>query len=91
MAILDTSKELSFVDTPLDHWNTVVYKVRARDAYDFSPFSTVTVEAVQHFPDFKMKIGGEIKSSANGWVKVDGELRKMLDMWIKVNGQLKKI
>jgi hypothetical protein len=42
-------------------------------------------------PNISMRINGELKTYADGWVKVDGELRHITDMWTRVGGELKKI
>lgn len=82
---------LETVDNPLEEWNTVAYRVRAYDTIDYGPYSNIVTSDVQHFPDFQMKINGELKSSADGWVKVGGELRKIDSIWTRINGVLKKI
>lgn len=43
------------------------------------------------FPDFKMKVDGQLKTSENGWVKVGNELKGIDKIWIKVGGILKEI
>ena len=43
------------------------------------------------FPEFIMKIDGQLKTSENGWVKVDEQLKTIDKMWTKVDGQLKEV
>lgn len=42
-------------------------------------------------PNIKMRIDGELKKYADGWVKVDGAKRHVTDMWTKVDGELIKL
>ena len=43
------------------------------------------------FPELKMKIDGQLKTSENGWVKIGGQLKEIDKMWTKVDGQLKEV
>lgn len=43
------------------------------------------------FPELKMKVDGQLKTSENGWVKVDEQLKTIDKMWTKVDGQLKEV
>lgn len=49
------------------------------------------VKKERAFPDFKMKIDSELKSSDNGWVKIDGQLKEIDKIWIKADGTLKEV
>lgn len=43
------------------------------------------------FPDFKIRQGGQLKSSVDGWARVNGQLKQIQQMWVRVNGQLKEV
>ena len=43
------------------------------------------------FPEFKMRIGGVLKTSENGWVKINGQLREIDTIWTKINGALREV
>lgn len=43
------------------------------------------------FPELKMKIDGQLKTSENGWVKIDGQLKNIDKIWVKVDGVLKGV
>lgn len=43
------------------------------------------------FPEIKMRINGQLKTSENGWVKANGQLREIETMWVRVNGAIKEV
>lgn len=43
------------------------------------------------FPELKMKVDGQLKTSENGWAKIDNQLKAIDKIWIKVDGQLKGV
>ena len=49
------------------------------------------VRGARVFPDFKLKVDGQLKASDNGWVKVNGQLKAIDRIWVKANGQLKEV
>ena len=89
--ILNGLSVLTYTDSILTTYNTVRYRVRAYDDTAYSIYNESTLRTVQHFPDFKMKIGGVLKSSDSGWVKINGELKQISTITIKDNGVLKEV
>jgi len=89
--ILNGLSVLTHTDSILTTYNTVKYRVRAYDDTAYSIYNESTLRTVQHFPDFKMKIGGVLKSSDSGWVKINGELKQISTITIKDNGVLKEV
>lgn len=43
------------------------------------------------FPEFKIKVNGELKTSKNGWVKINGQLKQIDKIWTKINGVLREV
>ena len=43
------------------------------------------------FPEIKMRINGQLKTSENGWVKINGQLREIDTIWTKINGALREV
>ena len=89
--ILSGLSVLTYTDSILTTYNTVRYRVRAYDDTAYSIYNISDLMTVQHFPDFKMKIGGQLKSSDSGWVKINGELKQISTITIKDNGVLKGV
>lgn len=81
----------SYTDSVGSTWNSVAYRVRAYNEDGYSSYRTSSTITVTHFPEFKMRINGELKTSENGWVKIEGQLREIEVIWVKVNGQLKEV
>ena len=66
-------------------------RIRPVDGVVVGNWFTSGTFTVQHFPEFKMKIGGVLKSSDSGWVKINGELKQISTITIKDNGVLKEV
>lgn len=91
-AILTSTSSTSKVETPLDTWTSVRYRVTANHGGANSVLgysSTVTVDPF--FPKLKVMQGGGVKTGIAGWVLVGGVLKRVKDIWIMTGGVLKKL
>lgn len=75
----------SYPDTVLTAWETVRYRVRAYDSYEYSNYSTSNLIEVQLFPKLAVNYNGSLKYTVEGWVNYNGQLRKITDIWIKTS------
>lgn len=84
--------QTSYTDTVQNDWVTIRYRVRAYNStYGYSSYVTSNTITVKQFPELKIKINGEQKTSEAGWVKINGELKEIEKIFIKVNGELKEV
>ena len=77
---------LSYVDTALELWNTVSYRVRARSHGLFSGYRTSPTVTVKHAPEVYVNIGGINKQCDGMYVNIGGVWKEVLDLYVNVGG-----
>lgn len=88
--VISTSTS-STSDMPLASWNTIVYRIKAVNTDGSSGYVTSATIKIQHFPQLKMRVGGVLKTSSDGWVRIDGVLKKIEKITVKANGTVKAV
>lgn len=74
----------SYVDTILAEDGTYPDNGRVGTSYWY-------IKRDKAFPELKVKINGQIKTSDEGWVKVNGVLRPIEQIWTKIGGKLREV